>query len=99
MSRSKTDYSKLKTLGQALEEYAETNFFEIKRCTEFQWNVRNSITGVLLSVYPGSGLLYCTHAHFEHTGLLDQTGKKYYFTNKKAMLTALNKLLFATDTI
>jgi len=97
MAKSKTDYRQLKELGDALEKYAVINYFNIVRCSEYQWNLSEPMQNILLSVYPGSGLIYATHLHYSHTGLIDSTGKKYHFHDKSSMEKQLNNIMFAID--
>ena len=93
----KTDYNKLNNLSKVLEIYANENCLDIKKCSQYQWNL--SVVDIILSVYPGSGLIYATNLHYTNTSLIDKTGEKYYFNDKKSMINQLNKIIFAVDLI
>lgn len=99
MSRSKTNYIMLRDCGKQLESYAKENGFDIKRCSEYQWNIVNHFGNKLLSVYPGSGLIYAVKLHYTGTGLIDDTGKKFDFHDKSSMVNQLNKIMFKEDTL
>lgn len=99
MSSHKTDHTMLRECGKQLESYAEENVFNIKRCSEYQWNISQPVGNMLLSVYPGSGLIYATRLHYTGTGIIDSTGKKYYFNDKVGMVDQLNKIFFAGDMV
>ena len=97
MSRSKTDYGKLESLGKVLEKYAETNMLTIKRCSTYQWNIEDPSRDVIVSVYPGSGVAWVPKAEYRNTGLIDKSSTKYIFSDGKSMIKILNSLIFARD--
>lgn len=99
MSKGKTDYKMLKECGDKLESYARDNSFDIKRHSEYQWNISQPIGNMLLSVYPGSGLIYAVKLHYANTGLIDSTSKKYRFNDMRSMINNLNNIFFAQDSL
>lgn len=99
MSRSKTDYGKLKSLGDVLEKWCDENLIEYTRCSEYQWNVKVPQVDVLLSVYPGSGVIWVPYAHYTNTGAKDQSATKHQFTNKKNLIKQLQEIIFAADMV
>lgn len=99
MAKSKTDWGMLRELSKELEKYCEKNDFDIRNCSEYQWNVQEPVQNILLAVYPGSGLAYAQKLHYTHTGLIDRTSTKYHFTDKETMTKVLDSIFFAIDGI
>ena len=97
MAKSKTDWKMLNELSSELEEYCHGNDFDVRQCSEYQWNVQEPVQNILLAVYPGSGLAYAQRLHHTHTGLIDDTSKKFYFHDWKSMKKMLDDIFFAID--
>jgi len=98
MSRKpKTDYAMLKSLSKSLEKYARDNGLLCIKCSQYQWNVKDNIKGIILAVYPGSGMLWAAKLHYDHTGLIDKTSTKHYFTDEPSLIKKLDELVFAQD--
>lgn len=98
MARSKTDYGMLRELPPILEKWCEENGLECKQHSQFHWNVREPSQHLIIAVYPGSGLLYLSEAHYENTkGVIDKTGQKLHFMNGDDMIKQLKSIVYAVD--
>lgn len=97
--RSKTDDVMLRDLSKALEAWCDANGIEWKKCSKYQWNVKVPEVDVLLSVYPGSGLVWVPYAHYTGTGAIDKSSTKHHFGDEKTMVAQLTKIIFAADAV
>ena len=99
MAKPKTDYAMLRKLGPYIEKWCDSNAFKWTHPSRFQWNIYVSQIGVIIAIYPGSGMMYLPYAHYTGLGIIDKSGQKLYFTNEKELEDTLSKVLFAADGI